>query len=506
METMEKISIPKEIKTVAKTLAGAGYRAYLVGGCVRDMLIGVEPKDWDIATDATPEQIQKLFAGSVYENNFGTVGVKTGAKDAKLKVVEVTTFRVEGGYTDNRHPDAVRFAKTIEEDLARRDFTINAMALNLTNNKKLITKNSYKLSVMSDELLTDPYRGVEDLKNKVVRAVGEPQRRFEEDALRLMRAARFACELGFDIERETFAAARRHAGLLEAIAKERVRDELQKIIMAPRAASGIVMLEDLGLLRFVLPELREGIGCAQNKHHIYTVFEHNVRALNYTAEKRYPFEVRLAALFHDVGKPRSKRGEGPDATFHGHEMISARMAARALDRLRFSTDVVERVVHLIRYHMFYYSVGEVSAAGVRRFLARVGLEYLDDLLKVREADRIGSHVPKAFPYKLRHLLFMIDKVRHDPLHPKMLKVRGDDVMKLLDIPAGPRVGFILAALLEEVLDDPKRNTKKYLEPRVKKLGALDEQALERVARAARGKAEKAEDEIEEEMKQKHHVQ
>lgn len=488
-----KSNVPKEVKTIAKTLAKAGHQAYLVGGCVRDMFLGRTPKDWDIATDATPEILQKLFTESVYENQFGTVGVKTNSRDEKLKVVEVTTFRIEGCYTDQRHPDAVRFAKTIEEDLSRRDFTVNAMALEISDLK-------IKLGG-----LVDPHGGVRDLKEKVIRTVGDSARRFEEDALRLMRAVRFAAELEFTLEKATAAAIHNHAGLLEVIAKERIRDELIKMLMAPRAAEGVITLEDLGLLRFVLPELRDGIGCAQNKHHIYTVFDHNVRALNYAAEKRYSLAVRMAALLHDVGKPRAKRGEGPEATFHGHEVVGARMAAKMLDRLRFPQAFTEEIMHLIRYHMFYYSVGEVSAAGVRRFLARVGVEHVDDILRVREADRIGSHVPKAFPYKLRHLLFMIEKVWHDPLHPKMLKVRGEDVMKLLSITPGPRVGYILAALLEEVLDDPKRNTKKYLEPRVKKLGVLDDRALAALARKAREKAEELESQVEAGMKARHHV-
>ncbi|MFH1161922.1 MAG: HD domain-containing protein [Candidatus Jorgensenbacteria bacterium] len=530
-ERSRTINVPHEIKTIAKTLAGAGYQAYLVGGCVRDLLLKelglsrVEgPKDWDIATDAKPEETQKLFPESVYENQFGTVLVKLGPlidadkrtdkhghisvnqftpldnlsngvgqrESAPLKVVEITTFRLEGKYTDKRHPDAVRFAKTIEEDLSRRDFTVNALALSVVEG-------------MAGDIV-DPYGGREDLKKKIIRAVGDPPRRFEEDALRLMRAVRFAVELGFAVEKVTAEAIHDHAGLLEVIAKERIRDELMRMLMAPRAAEGIVMLEDLGLLRFVLPELREGIGCAQNRHHTYTVFDHNVRALNYAVEKRYPLAVRLASLLHDAGKPRAKRGEGPDATFHGHEVAGARMAAKMLDRLRFPQALTEEVIHLIRCHMFYYNVGEVSAAGVRRFLARVGVENVDNILRVREADRIGSDVPKAFPYKLRHLLFMIEKVRHDPLHPKMLKVRGDDVMKLLGIPAGPRVGYILSVLLEEVIDDPKRNTAKYLEPRVTELGKLDDKGLAALARKARDKAEEFEAGVEEEMKQRHHVQ
>lgn len=483
-----KRKIPKEVETVAEKLAQTGYESYFVGGCVRDILLGREPKDWDITTDARPEEIQKIFPESVYENAFGTVGVKTNSEDERLKIIEITTFRIEGKYTDKRHPDSVKFAKTVGEDLGRRDFTINAVAMDLEGN------------------LVDPHGGEEDIRGKVVRTVGDPRARFEEDALRLMRAVRFAVELDFEIDKNTREAIKNHSGLLEMIAKERVRDELIKIVMAPRAAEGIVVLGDLGLLRYIIPEFQEGIGCAQNLHHIYTVFDHGVRSLNYTAEKNYSLEIRLAALLHDVGKPRTKRGEGRDSTFYNHEMVGARMTAKILDRLRFSKELVEKVVHLVRYHLFYYSVGEVTEAGVRRFLNRVGSEHVDDLLKVREADRIGSGVPKAFPYKLRHLLFMIEKVKHDPIHPKMLKVKGDNVIQILNIPAGPRVGQILAILLEEVLDDPSKNKMEYLESRVKILGVLPDAELEKLGEKAREKKEEFESGIEEEMKRKHHVE
>ncbi len=487
------LKIPKEIREISEKLLKGGYQIYLVGGCVRDLFLKIEPKDWDIATDATPAEIQKMFPESVYENEFGTVGVKTDSKNEKLKVVEVTTFRLEGGYSDKRHPDKVEVAKTIEEDLARRDFTVNAMALSLEAGGK------------KQETIVDPYGGKEDLKRKFIRTVGDPNKRFEEDALRLMRAVRFAVELDFEIDGSTLKAIKDQAGLLEMIAKERIRDEFMKIMMAPRAAEGIILLEDTGLLKYIIPELREGIGCAQNKHHIYTVFDHNVRALNYAVEKKYSLEVRLASLFHDIGKPRSKRGEGPDATFHGHEVVGARMVLKLMDRLRFSKELTEKVVHLIRYHMFYYNVGDVSEAGVRRFLARVGPENVAELLKVREADRIGSKVPKAFPYKLRHLLFMIEKVKRDPIHPKMLKVRGDDVMKILKTEAGPKIGKILGVLLEEVLDDPKKNDRGYLEKRVMDLGGLSEKVLDELAEKAQETKEEFESGVEEGMKKKYYV-
>lgn len=277
------------------------------------------------------------------------------------------------------------------------------------------------------------------------------------------------------------------AGGLEEIAKERIRDEFEKMLMARNAAKGIILLEELDLLRYVMPELREGLGVGQNKHHVYSCFEHSVKSLDYTAKQGYPLAVRMASLLHDVGKPRAKVGEGPDSTFYQHEYIGAKMTVRALDRLRFSKDFVEEVAHLVRRHMFYYNVGEISPAGVRRFIVRVGPENIDDLLKVREADRIGSGVPKAIPYKLRHLLFMIDKVKRDPLSPKMLKVTGDDVMRELGLPPGPRIGWILAAFLEEVLDDPKKNDRDELINRMKKLDKLTDAQLKLLAESAKSK-------------------
>lgn len=484
-------SIPKEVAMIARTLTKAGFEAFLVGGCVRDLILKREPKDWDITTNAKPDEIQKLFPESVYENTFGTVGVKTESENARLKVVEVTTYRIEGKYSDKRHPDEIKFATKVEDDLARRDFTVNALAL------------SFKKDASA---LIDPYGGVADIGNKIIRAVGEPHRRFEEDALRLLRAVRFAADLGFTIEPETYKAIVERSGALEFVSQERIRDELTKLLMTDRAAEGVVMLEDTGLLKFTIPELREGIGCGQNKHHIYTVFNHNVRALNYAVEKGYSLEVRLASLLHDVGKPRTKAGDGHDSTFYNHEVVGAKMTLKILDRLRFSKDIIERVAHLVRCHLFYYNVGEVTETGVRRFLSRVGIENVDDLLKVREADRIGSGVPKAFPYKLRHLQFMIDKVRRDPIHPKMLKLKGDGLMELLKIPAGPKIGQILSILLEEVLEDPERNTEAYLGVRAKELGEMAENKLRDLSKKARGTKEEFETGIEEKMKAKHHVQ
>ena len=483
--------VPREVQEVVAALEGAGFEAYIVGGCVRDMLLERDPNDWDVTTNAIPQQVQKIFPDSVYENDFGTVGVKTDADDAALKIIEVTTYRIEGRYTDKRHPDAIRFAQTIEEDLSRRDFTVNACAASVVDG--------------AIGAIVDPYGGQADAEKKTIRAVGKPEDRFGEDALRMLRAVRFAAQLGFDIEPQTQAAIARDAALLAHISQERIRDEFSKLIMAPQAAWGMQMLYTLGLLRFIIPELVEGIGMAQNKHHIFTVWEHNLRALDYAVSKNYSFDVRLASLLHDVGKPRTKRGDGPDATFYAHEIIGGRMTRKILERLRFSNHIIEYVTHLVRYHLFYYNVGEVSEAGVRRFIARVGEDSIDDLIKVREADRIGSGVPKAVPYKLRHLLFMIEKVKHDPISPKALKINGTQLMEALKITPGPRVGHVLNALLEEVIDDPARNTRAYLEKRAQELNQLPDAELEMMRAKAEAAKEEFEGAAETEMKKKHHV-
>ena len=552
-----KITVPKEIQNIAEELIKAGFQAYLVGGCVRDLLLAqmgesrinadlnadkrgkfLEPKDWDIATNAKPGEIQKIFPDSVYENQFGTVAVKTqtntdrtrtktdktqtdidqntdshGKSQSKsvfspyqsVSVVEVTTFRLEGKYTDKRHPDEIKFAKTIEEDLARRDFTVNAMAMALQSAKRKAPSVNNLQFAISDLQIVDPFGGQEDLKKKLIRAVGNPDERFSEDALRLMRAVRFAAQLEFTIEPATQAAIKKHAGLLEFIAKERIRDELEKILMSDDAVQGIEMLREFDLLRHVLPEIEEGVGVGQNKHHIYTVYEHNLKSFEYAVKENFSLDVRLASLLHDVGKPRVKGGEGPDSTFYGHQVIGERMVLEMLDRLHFPRKLVERVALLVREHMFVYDPDTVTLAGVRRLVRRAGPENMEDLLKLREADRIGSGVPKAQPYRLRYLKAMIEKVQKDPIHPKMLKIKGDAVMEILRIEPGPKVGKVLAILLEEVLDEPSLNEGDKLKKRAQELGKLSERELNRLAERAKRKAEDVQKRIDDEIKKKYFV-
>jgi len=468
------MKIPKNVKSVVEKLEKKGFQAYLVGGCVRDLLRNVDPKDWDVATNAKPEEIEKIFPKSFINNKFGTVTVGE---------IEITPFRIEEKYTDKRHPDKVEWAKTIEQDLARRDFTINAIALDIKGTEFL--KNKELGSFKGCFKIIDLFEGQKDLEKKMIRAVGNPEDRFSEDALRMLRAVRFATCLGFSIEKKTAQAIKKNVPWLQAISKERIRDEFLKIIMADKAADGIELLKEMGLLKYIVPELEEGYKVSQNKHHIYACYEHAVFSLKYAAKKNFNKYVRLASLFHDIGKPRAKRGEGPNATFYSHEIIGARMTAQILNRLRFSKKDIEKIVKLVRYHFFYYNVDEVTEASVRKLVHNAGPENIDELLEVRMADRIGSGCPKAEPYKLRHLRYIIEKVSRDPISVKMLKLSGDDVMKILSIKPGPRIGLILDILFGYVLIDPKKNKKDFLEKEIKKLGKLSDKKLNSLAQDAR---------------------
>jgi tRNA nucleotidyltransferase (CCA-adding enzyme) len=481
------MTIPKEVKNIISQLKEAGYEAYIVGGCVRDFLLGKEPKDWDVTTNAKPEEIQKVFPDSFYENNFLTVTVRTGSKNPALQEIEITTFRSEAKYSDKRHPDQVQFAKTLQEDVSRRDFTVNAMAMD----------GARKIS--------DFFGGQNDLKKRIIKTVGDANERFSEDALRMLRAVRFATTLDFTIEEKTVEAIEKNSVWLEAVSKERVKDELVKIVMADKAADGIELLRQLNLLKFILPELQENYGVGQNKHHIYDCYQHALKALEYTAKKNYNLHVRLAALFHDIGKPKVKAGDGINSTFYNHEMVGAKMTFQILKRLTFSNKDIEKIVKLVRCHMFYYNVDEVTESSVRRLVRNVGPENMEELLQLREADRIGSGVPKAEPYKLRHLKYIIDKVSQDPISVAMLKVDGKDVMGALKIEPGPKIGQILDALLGEVLDNPKKNTKEILTKEMLKLAKLKEKELQELAQ--KGKEDKFEMQAEEDqkIKQKYYV-
>lgn len=498
--------IPKEVKIIVGKLKENGFEAYIVGGCVRDFLLGVAPKDWDVATNAKPEEIQAVFPDSFYENKFLTVTARTGSDDESVKEIEITTYRLEAGYSDKRHPDEVRYAKKLEDDLSRRDFTVNAMALEIQNAKiKSPMPTGRQENNNSKFKIIDLFGGQEDLKKRILKTVGNPNERFNEDALRMLRAVRLAATLGFAIEDTTAKAIKDNSGWLKAVSQERIRDELVKIVMAENAAEGMELLRQLGLLVYILPELEENYGVSQNKHHIYDCYTHALKALEYTAKKKFSPEVRFAALLHDIGKPRVKAGEGVDATFYNHEVVGAKMASEILQRLKFPKKEIDKIVTLVRYHLFYYNVDEVSPASVRRLVRNVGPENMDDLLKVRQADRIGSGVPKAEPYKLRHLKYVIDKVSQDPISVKMLKMNGRDIMELLAVSPGPKVGQILDILLGHVLDDPGKNTREFLHSEAKRLGAMDEKKLQDLALKSQQERQQVQMKQDEMTKQKYWV-
>ncbi|MBU3964152.1 HD domain-containing protein [Patescibacteria group bacterium] len=481
------MNIPIEVKKIVSILENKDFQAFVVGGCVRDLLLGIEPNDWDVTTNANPKELEKIFPKSFNVNKFGTVTVLTASKKDNLKEIEITTFRTEEKYTDKRHPDKVKWAKTIEQDLGRRDFTVNAIALKIPNPKSR-TNSKFKIQ-NSKFILIDPFNGQKDLEDKLIRAVGKPEERFQEDALRLMRAIRFATVLDFNIEKQTLSAIKKNTGLLEFISKERIRDEFLKIVMSDNPAKGVELLRETGLLKYIVPELLEGYQVGQNKHHIYEVYEHGIRSLQFGAKENFNKYVRIAALFHDIGKPRAKEGQGADSTFYNHEVIGAKMTAKILERLKFPKKDIEKIVRLVRYHLFYYNVGEVQESSVRRLLAKVGPENFEELVQLRTCDRIGSGCPKAMPYKLRHFQYVAERLALSPIDTTTLKVGGDDIMEILKIEPGQKIGKILAVLLGEVLDEPKNNKKTYLKKRIKGMGGLSEKELEQLAKGAKEKRE-----------------
>lgn len=428
------MKLPDKVNSFLKAVQDAGFDCFVVGGSVRDLLLEREVGDWDFTTNATPEEIIEIFPDSFYDNRYGTVGVKVDGE-----IFEITPFRKEGKYSDLRHPDKIEWAKTLDEDLARRDFTINAIALGV----KII----------------DPFGGQEDLKKKIIKAVGDPEKRFQEDALRLMRAVRIATQLGFSIEEKTWAAMWNNAALLKNISSERIRDELIKIISADYPADGIRLLDNAGLLEYILPELTKGRGVDQHgTHHTDDVFTHSVKALEQCENKNWI--VRFATLIHDIGKPVTYRERNGKATFYNHETVGANIAKQIAERLHFSKEDREKLYMLVRWHMFSVSEFLLDSA-IRRFIRRVGAENTTDILDLRTADRLGSGASKT---SWRHEDFkkrIIEVQKHIP-SVKDLKVNGKDVMEILKIPPGPKVGEILEKLFIEISKDPSRNDRSYL--------------------------------------------
>ncbi len=489
---IENEQLPAEVSRITGALEEAGFEAYIVGGCLRDLLLKHTPKDWDVTTNATPEQIQALFENTFYTNEFGTVGVvQEDAKDDAVKVIEVTPYRTEGKYSDARRPDEVRWSTDIRDDLKRRDFTINAFA--------------YRQKTLD---FIDDFGGTKDLKEGLLRAVGDPHERFAEDALRILRAVRISAELDFAIEEKTREAMAAQAGQLAKISKERIRDEFIRILNSQKPMKALLLAQGLGILAYIVPELEQGIGIEQNQAHSYAVFEHNLRSLQHAADKDWPFDVRLAALLHDIGKPKARRwsDEKKDWTFHGHEVVGARMAKKILEGLRFPREIVDKVEKLVRWHMFFSDPDKVTLSAVRRIISNVGRENIEDLVNLRICDRIGTGRPKEQPFRLRKYQSMIAQALRDPISVGMLALDGKRLMETTGEKPGPRIGWILHALLEDVLDDPEKNTAEYLEKRAAALSALPDADLEGFGE--KGKERKAEVEESElkEIRKKYYVE
>lgn len=469
--------IPLVVLSTADTLENAGFEAYLVGGCVRDLILGKTPKDWDLTTNAHPEDIKRLFPDHYANNDYGTVGVKTEAEDETLKVIEITPYRSESGYSDLRRPDTVTFGVSLDEDLARRDFTINALA--------------YRPATA---ITVDNFEGLKDLAASSIRSVGDAHSRFNEDALRMMRGVRLAAELGFAIEGETMKAIAENNQLLKHISIERVSAEFLRVINSPQPMEGVIVLEKLGLLDHFIPEFKASINCVQGGIHAYDVYEHLLRSLQAAADKNYSLELRLAALFHDIGKPATRRegGKNKQYSFFGHEVVGARMTKSILERLKLPRETIDTVVNLVRWHMFFSDPDQITLSAVRRTITRVGEDQIENLLNLRVCDRIGTGRPKEQPFRFRKYKAMVDEALRDPISVKMLKVNGDRIMELSGEKPGRKLGYILHALLEEALEDSTKNTSEYMENKALELIKLPETEL--IALAEAGKRRQAEEE------------
>lgn len=463
--------IPEAVLEVADKLEGAGFEAYLVGGCVRDLFLGKNPKDWDITTDAVPTEIGNIFIDTYCNNDYGTVGVvNEEVEDESLKVVEVTPYRSESEYSDARRPDKVEFGVSLEEDLKRRDFTVNAIAFR-----------------PKTETVVDLFDGQGDLRKKRLKTVGKPDDRFQEDALRMMRAVRLATELNFAIEAETMASIVKNVSILSRISIERIRDEFIRIINSDQPMQGVALLERLGILDFVVPELKDSIGCEQGGIHAYDVYEHLLRSLQAAADKGHSTEMRLAALFHDIAKPATRRkgGKNKEYSFFGHEVVGAKMTASIMKRLKFPKDMTNTVTNLVRWHMFFADPDQITLSAVRRTITRIGEDHIEDLLDLRVCDRIGTGRPKEQPFRFRKYKAMVDQALRDPISVKMLKTNGDRIMKQTGEKPGKKLGYVLHALLEEVLEDPAKNTEEYLDKRVEELIKLEESDLIKLSDAGK---------------------
>ena len=442
---MDKYNLPSQVTTILKSFKDKGFEIYIVGGAVRDILMGKKVTDWDFTTNATPEEILSIYEDGFYGNKYGTVGIKFEEFDEPF---EITTYRNENGYSDSRRPDSVSWGKTLEEDLKRRDFTINALALD-------------------GEKIIDLYKGQEDLKNKILKAVGDPNERFQEDALRMMRAVRIAGELNFKIDDDTFEAIKSNSSLIHKIAKERVKEELFKIFKSENSYSGIVHLKESGLMQEILPELTKCFGVEQkspNRHHIYDVGTHLLMSLK-ECQSTDPV-TKFAVLIHDIGKPQTFRKlQTGVITFYNHEMVSTKIAINIADRLRLSNQEKDKLIKLVRFHQFTVSENQTDSA-VRRFITNVGLPYIEDMLELRRADRLGSGSTET-SWRLEDFKKRILEVQKQPFSIKDLKINGKDVMDILKISSGPKVGEVLEKIFKDVVENKLENERETLIKAVK---------------------------------------
>ena len=510
------IQLPLDVLLVLKTLRAANYEAYVVGGAVRDVLRSTDSSlvlDYDFTTNATPEQIQELFPESYYENEYGTVSIVSDALrsqfslepvvlepderehnrvidvaraskihpslsaqlekaqgryeayDQELSPYQITTFRSESEYADHRRPDAVSWGASLNDDLSRRDFTINAMALAvddvfLQRLDHSAGSGKWHLVTLFDQQydLRDPFEGQTDLEAGVIKTVGEASQRFQEDALRLLRAIRFSVQLDFSLDSATLTAIQENSQLLAHVSEERVRDEFLKIICADKAKQGIELLDETNLLGLILPELLEMKGVQQGGHHTTDVWTHSLDALQ-ACPSRDPI-VRLATLLHDIAKPQTFKIINDAPTFYNHEIVGSRMAKKIGQRLRLSNDDLDRIFILVRFHMFHYQP-ELTDAAIRRMMRNMKLENIDDMLDLREADRLGSGARKT-SWRLEELKARMIEQLHQPLDVTDLSINGNDLMSELNLQPGPILGKLLHELFEHVMDHPEDNTKEIL--------------------------------------------
>lgn len=442
----KNISIPKEVINIINKFQNNGAEIYIVGGASRDLIMDRKVNDWDFTTNLTPEEVKKIFPNTFYNNNFGTTSIVNKDKE----IFEVTTFRTERGYSDSRHPDEIKWGKTLEEDLQRRDFTINAIAIKINSNNQ-------------DVEIIDLFGGQKDIEQKKIRTVGNPDERFLEDALRLMRAVRIATQIAFNLEKETLESIKKNSSLINKVAGERIRDELFKILLAEKPSRGVELLRDSELLKEIIPELLLGIDFAQKGHHIDDVWTHNLKTLDNCLSSN-PI-TRLACLLHDVAKPIVAMGSGEARTFHNHEIVGSRIATRLGKRLRLSNKELDLLFRLVRRHMFTSEEGQTDKA-VRRFIKNVTPEYIDEMLSLRRADRVGSGARET-SWRLELFKNRVVEVQKQPFSIKDLKVDGKDVMKILDIKPSRKVGEVLEKIFKEVEDNPELNQREILLEKIK---------------------------------------